>query len=297
MVMLQRICPECESFFERESWDINKYERGGKIVYCSRSCASKVSNRNRYAKRLLVCAGCKQEVIVNASSQKDKYCSKPCYFEHQKDIIAERARKIGKESAQKISETRKKNLASGKVIHPWVGRAHSKKTKEKISKSRKKYYETHDGYWKNKKLPESAKVKMSETRTKKWVNGDYDHIKMAWAKGHYFFKKSDREVYYRSSWELAFMKHLDAKEEVVRCEYERIRIPYRDTESRQRHYVPDILVEYIDDRKVLYEIKPFVRKDSEINKRKFKAARQYCKENNLKFKVVTEKYLKHIGAM
>ena len=74
-------------------------------------------------------------------------------------------------------------------------------------------------------------------------------------------------------------------------------IAYYDTENKKRHYIPDFLVEYLGGRKVLYEVKPFERKGSETNKRKFKAAREYCKDNNMKFKVITEKYLIHIGAM
>jgi len=178
-----------------------------------------------------------------------------------------------------------------------LGKNHTEDTKNKIGIARKKYYETHEGYWKGKKLSESAREKMSDTRTKRWINGDYKHLKTSWKRGIYFFQKEGREVSYRSSWELAFMKYLDSKKSVVKCEYERIRIAYRDTESKRRHYIPDIYAEYKDGRKVLYEIKPFVRKDSEINKLKFKAARKYCHEKNIKFKVITEKYLKHIRAM
>jgi hypothetical protein len=210
--------------------------------------------------------------------------------------LAERARKLGIEKAQQISETKKRMFEFGELIHPFVGRSHSKETKDRISEKRKKYYETNDGYWKGRCISEEAKEKMSNTRTEKWANGEYDHIKMAWAKGKYFFQKAGREVWYRSSWELAFMKYLDSKDDVVSCDYESVRIPYYGTDGDKRNYIPDFLIEYRN-KKELVEIKPYLRKDSEVNKRKFKAAREYCKDNNIKFKVISERYLKHIGAI
>lgn len=297
MALVSRVCPECLEIFQRQSWDVKKYEKKGKLVYCSHSCSSKVSNKNRYPKRKLTCAGCKKEVIVNESSQKDKYCSKPCYFEHQKDRLADQARKTGKDSAKKISETKKQMYASGALLHPLLGKKHKESTKRKIRESHKKYYEIHDGHWKGKKLPEETKAKISETRTQNWIDGKYDHLKTCWAKGRYFFQKANKEVWYRSSWELAFMKYLDNNLDVKRCEYENVRIPYYDTAEKKRNYIPDVLIEYNDGRKVLCEIKPFARKNSETNKRKFFAARKFCKQRDIKFKVITEKYLKHVGAM
>jgi hypothetical protein len=47
--------------------------------------------------------------------------------------------------------------------------------------------------------------------------------------------------------------------------------------------------------KEIIEIKPFYYLSHEVNKLKFAAARKYCKENNLKFRVLTEKYLTYIG--
>lgn len=159
------------------------------------------------------------------------------------------------------------------------------------------YYEENEGYWKGKTLSEESKQKMSETRTKKWINGDYDHLKMAWAKGLYFFKKANKEVCYRSSWELKFMKYLDNQENVIKCEYELLRIPYYGVDNHKRNYIPDILTYYSDGSKILYEIKPIIHKDSQINKLKFFYANQYCQENNITFQVITEKELKDIGIL
>lgn len=238
MSLETRTCSECKKEFQRQSWDILKYERKGKIVCCSHSCSAKISNRNRNSKRLLVCLNCGQEEFVNETDDRRLYCSRKCYFEHQSEELAERARQLGKDKASKISET----------------------------------------------------------KAKKWAAGEYEHIKHSFAKGKYFFQKAGKEVWYRSSWELAFMKYLDSKDDVISCDYECVQIPYYDTSNNKRHYIPDFFVEY-QDRKELIEVKPHVRKKSESNKRKFEAAREYCKQNNIKFKVISERYLKHVGAI
>jgi len=295
MSLEKRICPECQKEFERQSWDLKKYEKKEKIPCCSRSCSTKISNRKRNQKRLLVCLSCKSKQLVNETDSRKFYCSRKCYFECQKEELAERARQLGKDKAQQISETKKKMYRENPECHGRLSKKHSKETKELLSKQRNKYFETHDGYWKNKKFSEEMKNKISATRAKRWANGEYDHIKMAWAKGKYFFQKAGKEVWYRSSWELAYMKYLDSREDIISCEYEGLKISYHDLQNKKRYYIPDFLVEHESGKKVLYEVKPFLRKDSETNKRKFKAARKYCKENNMKFKVITERYLKHIG--
>ena len=144
-------------------------------------------------------------------------------------------------------------------------------------------------------MSEDHKQKISEKRTQNWIEGKYDHLKMAWAKGKYFFQKADKEVYYRSSWELKFMQYLDGQDDVLRCEYELLRIPYYDTMNKKRHYIPDIMVNYIDNNKILYEIKPILHTDSEINKLKFTAAKIYCEQNSIQFKVMTQKEFKVLG--
>lgn len=55
----------------------------------------------------LSCPQCLKEFYILASDWREKYCSKDCYFEHQKDRLQEQARQTGKKSAEKISKTKR----------------------------------------------------------------------------------------------------------------------------------------------------------------------------------------------
>jgi|SRR3990167_1849355 len=294
---VELLCPRCNGIFKIEKCDHNRRTKLGRDkIYCSKGCSSVVSNQNRAQKRILKCENCGKEQEVLESDWREKYCSQECYREHDKERLVKLARRVGQESAEKISKTIKEKYANG-YVHPWIGRSHSQGTKERISQSKKEYYETHNGYWKDKKISEKSKQKMSETKTKNWIEGKYDHLKMCWAKGKYFFQKANKEVFYRSSWELGFMKYLDSCDDVSVCEYELLRIPYCDPSGRKRNYIPDILAYYKNGEKTLYEIKPIAHKDSEINKLKFVAAMDYCQNNNILFKVITQKELKELGIL
>ena len=59
-----------------------------------------------------------------------------------------------------------RNLTDGGEGTVGYQRIHSEETKQKIAKSTKHYFETHDGPRKGKKHSEEAKAKMSETRKK-----------------------------------------------------------------------------------------------------------------------------------
>ena len=58
-----------------------------------------------------------------------------------------------------------------------------------------------------------------------------------------------------------------------------------------RHYIPDLLIKYADDSKLLVEIKPSYKVNSEECIAKFSAAASYCSNNNMNFVVWTEKDL------
>ncbi len=62
-----------------------------------------------------------------------------------------------------------------------------------------------------------------------------------------------------------------------------ITIPWIDGQKHQRRYVPDFLVEYTDERKVLIEVKDPSRLDSNDVKRKRKAAEMWCKQRHMEY--------------
>lgn len=288
------ICPNCNSKFKLEKSDFNaRSRRGYKTFFCSISCSLVGNNRVGGKKRLLKCLNCGKEEMVNESYSNDKYCSHKCYMEHDKKRLSIWAPQMARESAKKISETQKERYANG-VIHPWLGRNHTEETKNKLSVVRNEYYETHEGYWKGKNLSLETCEKISETRAQRWIDGDYNG---SFAKGKIYSKKMNCELYYASSWEKAYMEYLDNLDNVKSIKKDKLRIKYIDGNNHKRNYIVDLIIEYINGSKFLYEIKPAYFVDYKINQLKFAAARKYCEENNMIFEVLTEVELKKMGIL
>lgn len=115
----------------------------------------------------------------------------------------------------------------------------------------------------------------------------------------------NKQPFYRSSWEWAFMSFCDNHPNIISWASESIHIPYYNPFTKKNTiYVPDFFIVYQDkngkQKAELVEIKP----SSEIletvgkgqrnqamailNKCKWDAANQWCKANGVKFRVVTE---------
>ena len=128
------------------------------------------------------------------------------------------------------------------------------------------------------------------------------------------YKGDPRKIYYRSSYELEFMKFCDSNPNVLMWSSEEIYIPYVSPIDKQLHkYYPDFLIKVknIDKSEdiILIEIKPFSQTRKPINKKKgkpskrlinehatymvntakWRAASEWCKQRNITFKIVTEK--------
>ena len=118
---------------------------------------------------------------------------------------------------------------------------------------------------------------------------------------------------YRSSWEFAFMRFCDEHASVSQWASEAIKIPYRNPlTGKQTMYVPDFFIVYADKngkQKVeLIEVKPANQAIKEklgrskhnqasfiLNQAKWEAARVYCKQKGIFFRVVTENDIFHNG--
>lgn len=134
-----------------------------------------------------------------------------------------------------------------------------------------------------------------------------------------FFKPSNPAKYrgdpsnivYRSSWELKFMKYLDAHKDVLEWSSEELVIPYRSPLDNQIHrYFPDFklkkrnpegivetLVVEIKPQKETKPPKPQTKKTKQylrevytwgINSAKWKAAQSFCEDRKWKFLIMTE---------
>jgi hypothetical protein len=118
-------------------------------------------------------------------------------------------------------------------------------------------------------------------------------------------------IIYRSSWELKFMQWCDRNPNVLNYASEEIKIKYFDpVKQKMRHYFPDFLIKIKeqtgDIKKYLIEVKPKKQMVEpkqrsrvtkaylnefytfQINKAKWQAAEEFCKDNMLEFKIITE---------
>ena len=118
---------------------------------------------------------------------------------------------------------------------------------------------------------------------------------------------------YRSGWEFHFMKFCDEHPSVNQWASEAIRIPYRNPlTGKQTIYVPDFFIAYADkggkQRVELIEVKPAnqSRRDKlgkskvnqahwVVNQAKWEAARAWCKQKKILFRIVTEDDIFHTG--
>ena len=124
------------------------------------------------------------------------------------------------------------------------------------------------------------------------------------------YKGDASNVVYRSSWEYKFMKWCDYTPSIQEWGSEEIIIAYISPVDGKRHrYFPDFYVK-IQNRKYLVEIKPLKQTREpktqkritkryvnevvtwSVNQAKWRAATEFCKDNNWEFKLITEKELK-----
>ena len=138
------------------------------------------------------------------------------------------------------------------------------------------------------------------------------------AQGRFELKNPDKYIgtktpLYRSSWEWAFMQFCDNNPAIENWASEAVKIPYRDPlTGKQSIYVPDFFIQYVDKngRKhaEVVEVKPanqtikervgrnkvnqahFVR-----NMAKWEAARAWCKQQGVYFRIVSENDIFHQG--
>jgi hypothetical protein len=129
------------------------------------------------------------------------------------------------------------------------------------------------------------------------------------------YKGNPTNIFYRSSWELKFMNYCDLNENILEWNSEEIVIPYVSPLDKKYHrYFVDFWVKVKERsgeiKKYLIEIKPkkyalppnpnpkrktkkWVTENYEYikNQAKWSAAKEYCKDRLLEFKILTEEDL------
>lgn len=184
-------------------------------------------------------------------SSQDYFCSE----ETKKKISnAKQGHLVSLETRQKISNTLKGRKLpeehKKKIGLRSKGKVLSEETKEKMSKAHKgkKFSEEH-----KRKISKSRKGFISSEETRKNLSlGMIKAIQNGWNphsnyKNGFYDSKNNGKVWYRSSYELAYMKYLDLIEEP--WEYEKHRIDLGDC-----FYLPDFYLPYRDE---FHEVKGY----------------------------------------
>ena len=128
------------------------------------------------------------------------------------------------------------------------------------------------------------------------------------------YRGNHLNIIYRSLWERKFMKYCDKNPNILEWGSEEIIIPYRSPlDNRIHRYFPDFYIKVRENsgqvKKYIIEVKPkkqciepqvkkrktkaYVREVYEYakNQAKWKAAREFCDDRKLEFKIMTEKEL------
>ena len=142
---------------------------------------------------------------------------------------------------------------------------------------------------KGKKCSTVTVDKMSKAAVRKIVmygcnSGGYRCAK----RGVFYSQKNQKEIKYESSYELQTYQKLEQDERVKNYDRCRFSIDYMFKDGIHK-YIPDIHVMYIDNTEEIIEVKPEYLLEDNQNVAKFKAAKEYCKKNSLKFNVWIEK--------
>jgi len=140
-----------------------------------------------------------------------------------------------------------------------------------------------------------------------------------WAQGKYTVKNPDKYVgkrnpTYRSSWEFAFMQFCDNNPSINKWASEAIKIPYKNPfTGKNTIYVPDFFIAYTDadgkQQAELIEVKPLNQTSlteakrnktnqahAVLNSIKWDAARSWCRQNGITFRIINENDIFHKGS-
>lgn len=196
---------------------------------------------------------------------------------------------------------------SEKMKNFWLDPIRKQKTVAKMARSIQIKWDNDPVY----------RAKCSESSRKKWQNSEYrkktcesqsigasrriaeignGHSDRNYKTGKYFSTKTNKCLYYASSYEKQAFEKLERDENILSYDRATVAIKYvRPDDHRFHRYVPDILVEMKDGSRMLIEIKPTSMLEDEIIKAKIVAAQLYCNKKNYKYAVWSEKDL-HNGS-
>ena len=122
-------------------------------------------------------------------------------------------------------------------------------------------------------------------------------------KGHYqrgtYISPTAGECKYRSGWEQKVMIYLDSNPDVESWTYEQTVIEYVSNlrTKKVRRYFPDFFVKWRDGHSELIEVKPRRRMEQLVVRKKAEAARRWCEERGMTYRILSEIELKDMGLL
>lgn len=123
--------------------------------------------------------------------------------------------------------------------------------------------------------------------------------KSRYHRGEYTSVKTGQVCKFRSGWEHKLMLHLDADPSITSWTYEQTIIEYVSNirTKKIRKYYPDFYVTYSDGHVEIIEVKPKRKLSQAVVKKKTDAARLWCAERGVVYKIITEIELKALGLL
>lgn len=125
-------------------------------------------------------------------------------------------------------------------------------------------------------------------------SGDWQIPYFRSIKGWYHSRKIDKDIFYRSSYELLMFRILDLLENVIWYDTECLRIEYK-LEELLHIVVPDVLAEFSDNKMAIIETKSQYMLSDSLTQTKISAIRKYADENGLLFLLITETEMEILG--
>lgn len=291
-------CDACGQIFERTDRRCLTAERH----CCSLKCGKQFRPRTRYVELSCLLCETKFEKYVGYVKEKN-FCSKDCMYVHKREhpeLWPNNSASMNTFDAREIAKQTMKILReSPDYVHPRQGTHHSDISIQLIKDARQAnpLVGANNGMF-GRKHDEESKNAMSATRTQRMIEGKYkEYGRNNHRSGAYLSNKTERQCWFRSSWELAAMQYLDKNENILSWESESIRIPYRYNDNK-RWYVPDFIVTFVDRHREIWELKPQKFCENEKTILKSEAAKKYCAENGVEsYKLLTKEILQAMGIL
>ncbi len=125
----------------------------------------------------------------------------------------------------------------------------------------------------------------------KWFAGPKS-TKKGWYESN---KCTKNPAFFRSSWELALMMHLDSNNDCISYDYEPFAIPYIDNKGQKKSYIPDFLVRWNNKPPQVIEVKSSYLLGMDTTNKKISEAEKYFDSIGLNFRLFCAKDVNELG--